>query len=464
MAQFPQIEIKHNIGNTIKVPTQLDVKIKTFTSDVSPIGTMTLDVDNAIDFSSGSDILLLLSGLTAENAEIVTSSAHADLAFTIAATHQLHNRGESVQEIKYDQVSVFKSSTIGGSYTLLVTQTFQVVQMNTIMYDPAGLTTDYYKVQWMNSISGDVSDFSDPISVLAYPPNSAGKMFASITKLFGISENDKIITPDFLLTALNDARQYTKSELSGIRHAWQQVFEFPIKVLAGSNYILLPDNIEYDETDQSVLAVRFVTNNILVPFNLTKIDKRSWNQITFYSIGGITQADVAIAATTIPVNSVGDFFPQGGSAQVATTDFTQTVMQITYTGIDYDTNELTGVSGVTRLIPEGTQVWAQMSSNQPIYYSVWEGKIWFTSVIPQSMQGNNCYVDYYKRMEEIMNLYDEIPEKYRELYKPYLRWAIKYRKDITTPTDDPDLVKFEKLVVALFNNLYTGQDSVIITS
>ena len=80
------------------------------------------------------------------------------------------------------------------------------------------------------------------------------------------------------------------------------------------------------------------------------------------------------------------------------------------------------------------------------------------------MQGYNLYIDYYKKYDEVESLSQELPEHYREIYKWYLRYAIKYRKDILLGSDDPDLKKFESLVQSLFNNLYTGQDSTIITS
>ena len=80
------------------------------------------------------------------------------------------------------------------------------------------------------------------------------------------------------------------------------------------------------------------------------------------------------------------------------------------------------------------------------------------------MQGFNLYIDYYKKMSVVEDLSQVLPEHYREIYKWYLRYAIKYRKDILLGSNDPDLKKFEDLVLALFNNLYTGQDTTIITS
>ncbi len=459
----PQVLITHNIGNTIAVPNQLDVRAGTYTS-TAPIISTTLPVDNASDFTAGS-ILLLISSMTAQNAEIVSSSVHTNTSMTVSAMQQLHSRGEIVQEINYDQINVYKSATINGSYALLGSaRALQVTQANTIIYDSTGLITDYYKIQWKNSLTNAVSEFSSPISVLSYLPTSAGTMFLSVMSAMGIQENDKQITPSFLLSSLDDGRQYTESRLYGIRHSWRQVFEYPIKCLAGTNFVDLPENIDFDDSDRSVLAARFLTNNIMTPYNLMKIDKRTWNQVAFYSTGGLNQALVNIGGGTITLNSVGDFYPQGGSAQVATDDFDQVVMQIEYTSIDYTTNQLLGVTGVTRAIPIGAQIWSRASMSQPIYYRVDTNKLWFSSIIPNSMQGNNLYLDYYEKMVKIDNYYDVIPEHYREMYKSYLRWAIKYRKDITTPESDPDLVKFYSQVEALFGNLYTGQEQTIVTS
>jgi hypothetical protein len=281
----------------------------------------------------------------------------------------------------------------------------------------------------------------------------------------GVKENDNQITVEFCISAIDDARKYVSAKLYGIRHAWQQEFEYPIKVLAGSNYINLPDDIEFSETDRSVLACRFMIGNVLTPFNLKYIDKRSWNQIAFSVMGGYTESVAGIGATSITLDSVGDFpNTASGVAYVATTDYDQTIMQIAYTSVDLATNQLLGVTGITRSIPAGTRVWSRPTISQPIYYTVHDDKLVFDRIIPDSMQGMNCYIDYYKKIDAVEDLYQVLPEHYREIYKWYLRYAIKYRKDLSLPNNDPDLKKFEGLVDALFNNLYTGQDSTIITS
>lgn len=66
MADFPQIIVEHNVGNTITIPNQLDVKCFTYLSDNKPKTTLVLQGDNFSDFTSGSSIPVLLSTLGSE--------------------------------------------------------------------------------------------------------------------------------------------------------------------------------------------------------------------------------------------------------------------------------------------------------------------------------------------------------------------------------------------------------------
>lgn len=461
---YPQIKINHNVGNTIEIPNELDIKVSTYMSSNIASGVLAVPVDNTTDFSDDS-ILLLLSSVGAENAEIVTSTSNTINSFTTLATTMAHNRGDIVSELKYDQIVVSKCATIDGTYSVLATQTIFVTQQKTIVFDIDGLSTDYYKIQWKNSLTGDLSDASTAISVTAYPSNSVATIIYPVLKAMGISDEDTKITIPFCLSAVDDARKFTASKLYGIRHAWQQKFEHPIKLLAGTNFVDLPTDVDFIETDRSVLAARFLVNNILTPFNLRYIDKRSWNQVSPSVMGGITSGATLTGSTEITLENVGDFEDTtSGVAYVATTDYDEEIEEIEYTGLDATTNQLTGVTGITRDIPTGTRVWSRPTISQPIYFTVFDDKLYFDRVIPDSMQGNNLYIDYYKKIDEVVNLSQELPEHYREIYKWYLRYAIKYRKDNSLDSKDPDLKKFESLVQALYENLYTGQDTTIITN
>jgi hypothetical protein len=469
---FPNISIRHNIGNIIEIPNELNPKVFTYLSNNFAIGVTALTVENAIDFTSGS-IITVIGSVGSENCEFGYVTSHTDQGFVLTATKQAHSRGELVTQVNYDQVEISKSSTLGGSYSVLATVSLFLTQQKTVQFDSVGLTTDYYKLRWKNSVTGEYSTYSEPVSVLSYPQNSAGNIIFPVLSAMGVSENDPKITTQFCIKALSDAREYVRMKLYGVRHAWLAEFEHPIQILAGSNFVYLPDDIDFNETDRSMLSGRFIMNNVLAPFNLRYIDKRSWNQVAF-NVGGSTLAsEAAIAATTLNLNSAGDFIPANseGVAYIATTEFDQEILQIAYTGIDLTTNQLTGVTGIDRVVPEGTQIWVTPTIAQPIWYTVYNndtedgglGKIVFDRIIPDSMQGNNFYIDYYKKFLPVTDLYQRLPEPYREVYKWYLRYAIKYRKDITLAQSDPDYKKFEELVDALYANLYTGQDTIIVT-
>lgn len=461
---YPQIKITNNIGNTINIPNELDIKASTYISNNIASGVTVVPVDNTSDFTDTSSILLLLSNVGAENAEIVTSTSNTIQSFVTLTTLMAHNRGDLVSELKWDQIVVSKSSSLDGVYTVFATQTIFVTQQNTIIYDVDGVSTDYYKVQWKNSITGELSEYSTAISVSSYPTNSVASLIYPVLKAMGVKEDDNRITADFCISAINDARKFTAAKLYGIRHAWQQEFEYPIKMLAGNNYVALPTDIDFIETDRSVLSARFKIDNTVSPFNLTYIDKRSWNQSINASIGSTTAATALTGAVSITLSNVGDFpDSSSGVAYIATTAYTQEIEQIAYTSIDLVTNQLLGVTGITRDIPAGTMVWSRPTISQPIYYTVFDEKLYFDRVVPDSMQGNNLYIDYYKKIDEVVSLSQELKEHYREIYKWYLRYAIKYRKDTSLKSDDPDLKKFESLVQALYNNLYTGQDTTIVT-
>lgn len=462
----PQIKkIEHNIGNTLEIPNQIDVKASTYITSNIDAGDLAVPVDNSTEFTDGDSILLLLSSIGSENSEIVTSTSNTINSFVTLATVMSHNRGDIVSEIKYDQIVVSKSTTIDGVYSVLATQTMFTTQQNTVIYDTTGLTTDYYKIQWKNSLTGALSDYSSAMSVSSYPTNSVATIVYPVLKAMGVSTDDSKITAEFCISAIDDARKFTQAKLYGIRHAWQQEFEYPLRLLAGTNYVDLPTDIDFTETDRSVLSARLVVNNISTPYPLRYIDKKSWNNVSQSVAGGTTTTLTAIGATSIKLDSVGDFpDSSSGVAYVATSGYDEEIEQIAYTSIDLTTNQLTGVTGITREIPIGTKVWSRPTISQPIYYTVYDDKLFFDRIIPDSMQGGNLYIDYYKKIDDVTNLYQELPEHYREIYKWYLRYAIKYRKDISLEANDPDLKKFESLVQALFDNLYTGQTTSIITS
>lgn len=452
-----QITVKNNIGNTITISNDMVLNVLTYLSDNYAPGSTVLSVDNGLDFTANS--IVLLEGIGQERAEFKTLSTFTATSITVNATSFAHNRGTAVYISQYDQIVIEKASSINGSYSVLGTYLIQCTQQNTVVQDTVGLTTTYYRFKLKNSVSGLTSDYSVSVAALPFGSNSVAATIESVRTQVGVSESDPIITTTFLLASLNEARGFMKDTMAGFKQGWLSKFEHPIQLLAGWNYIKLPDDYDYNFTNNALLAVRYPRIGGLAPYPLQYIDKREWNSAAYSLKYTYVVGNVLSGATTLTVSDIGDFTPAPtGTIFIATNDFSQKILQVTYTGVDLSTNTFTGCVGITRGIDDGTQLFAFPTFSVPAYYTVYDGKIVFNRPIPDIMQARNVYIDYYKKMEPITDINQTLDEPFKEIYRYYLRFAIKYRRDNTIKqADDPDYKMFTNLITQWIDNHYIGQ-------
>lgn len=455
-----QFTVQHNIGNTITVPNQLETLAKTYFSQDTQSGTTILNVINTGGFAPSG--IILAGALVQETAEFIPYSVITATTITATASLFNHNRGEQVSVMNYNTIVVETATSPTGSFSIFGTFSIQPTGESTVIQHSAGSTGTYYRIKFRNSASGLVSDYSPVVSPTTNDPRSISEMFDSVRTTMGISSNDTLITTEFLLAAFQDGREYVDNVANGVHWDWRTKFDFPIKLLAGTNFINLPDDIDFDTTNRSILGVRYPRANYLTPIDLIYIDKKEWNRIAYQTRGSVLAADVNIGDTTLSLVNSGDFFTTGGDAFIATTGFLQTIDSINYTGMDPITNQLTGVTGVTRTIPAGTQVLAFTAITSPYYYTVYENKIVFDRIIPDAMQGTNVYVDYYKRLMPITDVNEVIPERYRTAFKSYMKFRIKARKDSNVSIKDSDYIAFTAQITSVLNSIYSGQTLQII--
>ena len=72
------------------------------------------------------------------------------------------------------------------------------------------------------------------------------------------------------------------------------------------------------------------------------------------------------------------------------------------------------------------------------------------------------FIDYYKKITDITNTLETIPEHFRDVYKHYLKYAVKKRRDDNVGEKDPDYQMFLRACNTVSNNHYTGQKVIII--
>lgn len=452
-----QISVKHNIGNTITVPNSMLLRVKTYLSDNYALGATAISVENAQDFITTN--IALFEGIGQENAEFKAISNVTNTQITVAATIFNHNRGSAVYLSQYDQIVLEKATSINGAYSVVGTFLIQATQQNTILQDNAGLTTTYYRVKFRNSVNSLESDYSAQAAALPAGSQSVAAMFQSLRTQYGVADSDPVITTPFLLASLNEARDMVKNTMAGFKQGWLAEFEYTIQLLAGNNFAYLPDNYDYNHTNNALLAVRYPRIGGLVPYPITYIDKREWNNSSFSLKYTYTSGATLSGATTLTVTNIGDFTPsQTGTIFVATENLSQQILQVDYTGVDIATNTFTGCTGITRNISDNVQVFAFPVFSVPAYYTVFDNKIVFNRPIPDIMQGRNLYIDYYKAMDAIVDINVVLEEPFKDIYKYYMRYAIKYRRDNSIDAKkDPDYLMFESLLNQWIDNHYIGQ-------
>lgn len=147
---------------------------------------------------------------------------------------------------------------------------------------------------------------------------------------------------------------------------------------------------------------------------------------------------VADTDTSIVLTSSGDF-DESGSISVSAVSVATTIDSIDYTANAEATNTLSGVTGIqTGGHTTGMDVWQSASFGLPTEYTVDNSYVIFSQPFSDDYAGENIWLDYYKKITKINSDADTFDEPFYEIYKPYLRYRIKLRKnpEIQREADD----------------------------
>lgn len=440
---------------------------QTYLSKDTVAGVLPITVENSEQFVAANG-LVVVGAVGTVNAELISTFSKTATVINLGSvTSFAHQRGEPIQQVTYDKVVIESSTSSTGTFTVIATIPLQWSSSKTSYNDTTGTSATYYRQRFYNSITGVYSDYSNGgvgVSTASYGPTTAGALIMSVRKAVG---NTALEDAD-LISYLNDARRIANTSFGyGRLNEWRHKFEYPIQMLAGTNYVNLPSNIDFNETNRSLIAARFARQSVSANISLKYCDKREWNQRAYLNRYATTSGAVLSGATSITLSSTGDF-PTSGSFYVATELPTQTIMTVSFTGNNLLTNTLTGVTGITRNIASGVQVWAYSTFSIPFFFTVFDDpvsgtpRLWFDRPVPAALQGKNLYIDFYEGITDIAYLADVVPENYRDVYKDYMRFSIKRRRDDSIGEDDQDYIRFKNGLDTIMGNPYTGQMNIIV--
>ena len=332
----------------------------------------------------------------------------------------------------------------------------QVSSANSYFVDPAGTSTTFYKFRYKNSISSTFSDYGTTFSSNSNGEGTAGALIAQAKASVGVTD-DPLLTPDFMLKALNDARDVVH-RIYGYGRAKDYLhnFEYPIKLLSGTNYIPLPTDIDFNATNRSLFRARFSSQLTPNGYPLSYIDKSDWNMSNYNLVISKTTVQALSGSTSLILENSGDF-PNAGAIVIQSEDFNGSLLIVSFTANNRITNTLTLSAGLSRNVSAGMQVSLSANSAYPTFYTVFGKNIVFNRILPQVFNGKNLMVDYYRKHTPLTQLSDVLPEPYYSIYEHYLRFAIKKRRDDSLGQDDPDYTLFSKGLESIFGNDYLGQ-------
>lgn len=333
MQVIPKIKCKFGEGVGVEIfisHPNISQNNETFINTDYSSAVSSFAVDNGLKF--GVDQYAVVSG--GEKTEIVrTNASTAPTATTItlaSATNYAHSRGESIQFIPYNQVTIQESTDGGTTYSTIATMALRLDAENTYLNWTTGLATSYYRARFKNSEDTTYSSYSDGIIATGFVASSAGSIIGEAMLELGEKEDD-ILSKRWLFNALNEGRREIDEDERIIRWEFRTVFGYnAYSIIPGQYKFTLPTNLREGDTNKNILDVRVGKNKYKCDYT----DQAGFDQ--FYAGVRHTTLNGAVltADTDIVLTESGDM-DDSGSIVIAA----QAVDEKLDT-VDYDTAEI----------------------------------------------------------------------------------------------------------------------------
>lgn len=420
-------------------------------------GASTITVYSTTDFAINK--ILMIGELGSEGTEIVkTHVSTAPSGFTVtlsAAIVKSHPKDTAVYIIPFDQIELSNATTETGTKNVLSGTPKNINPENPeIRFEDNTYSSGFYFSRYKNSILSTFSDYSDPIPFEGYSANTIGYIISNSMTELGKTYNDSL-TFEVLVQRINACLKFIKGKLK--RWSNSQEFDYVVGQLnRGENRIALPTTYYDKNSNKSMLAVRIGSGE-----DLTYKDKREFNDMMKDVVHTQVATQQTTGGTTLVLDSTDDLSLTNGSVDVFVNNVLYT---ITYTTNTKSTNTLSGipVSGtgsITVTIPVDSNVWFNESESGVMYFSIWDGYIYFYGLVESTNYGKNIIADFYNDIVDVDSETDIIPYARYDMIEYFLKWEIKNiserngRKDMT----DGDYLLFRESLDDAIRRESSGQ-------
>jgi hypothetical protein len=216
---------------------------KTYVSSYLASGNNSLPVKNNDRFVAGRRILLGRMG--DERSELATADTINSNKIQIglsANTKFAHNQDDPVYLLDYDQVNFYRKDDIDATPVLMFTTDIDVDNAENVTRwdDTTSLTSHYYTTTFSNSVTGDETDFADPVKAGGYEPTTAGNIIDQVVRRVRDTSYN-VLTIDEYLDIMNEVG----SDLITQAHRPYRFLKRTalLDTVPGQNYIELPTDL-----------------------------------------------------------------------------------------------------------------------------------------------------------------------------------------------------------------------------
>lgn len=380
---------------------------------------------NGTDLSANQYILVGQAG--SEKSEILQVSGTptgTSIALVANATFA-HNRGDAIRFIPYNQIAPERSTDAGSNFSALTAISLRADATETYLQRTGDAATDVYRFRFYNSTSALYSAYSDQVTATGYADNTVWSVKHRALDQLGEQISD-LISDQFLNDSLMEGRRVADQNPAILRWSFRTKFGAVIgQMLAGQNSIAAPTDLRDRNSFKNILSLRFGAQNRPINYQ----DRRRFNQ-NFLNVVHTTVATAYTSgATSIVLTSTHDL-DATGTVTVANNSVGDGLITITYSANNKSTNTLT-ITAASRNIAAGTDIWQRATvgvSSVPNAYTIDNGTLYFDVLVGTTYDGQDLKGDYYKAIPVIDSDADTFDEPFYDLYVPWLKWKIKYKK------------------------------------
>lgn len=346
------------------------------------------------------------------------------IALVVAAVFP-HNRGDIVRFIPYNQITPERSTDGGTTFSALSAINIRPDASETYLQRTGDASTDVYRFRFSNSTSGLFSAYSASATASGFADNTVWSVKHRALDQLG-EQISGLISDSFLNDSLMEGRRWADYNPSILRWSFRTKMGVVIgQMLAGQWSIAAPTDLRDRNSMKNIISLRFGAQNRPINYQ----DRRRFNQ-NYLNVVHTTVATAYVSGGTSLVLSSSHDLDASGSITVANNAVGDGLITVTYSANNKTTNTLT-ITNAGRNIAAGTDVWQRAvvgTGSVPNAYTIDNAMLYFDSLIGTQYDGQDLKGDYYKAIPVIATDADTFDEPFYDLYVPWLKWKIKYKK------------------------------------